>query len=230
MFKVVRPASAPECSKRTGYNTVEIVEILAKIFHEKCYLCEQNSLSDPEIEHLDPHENDESKKFNWHNLYYACSRCNSIKGSTHRNILDCCDSSTEIFKSLRFTLPGFPDDNLRIEATSEYLNEKTINTAILLERCYNDAATGLRGITRSTLIEKIFAHYSDLLQLRITILDVKSASSQIETAKERLAVMFDSSFPFSAIWKWYILNDRKLYEKIKSLVTFHIETRLDSSP
>lgn len=218
MFKVSRPSTPPSCTKSSGYNTAEIVKILSKIFHGKCYLCEQIHLSDPEIEHLVPHEGDDKKKFDWNNLYYSCSRCNSIKGSKHKNILDCCDSNTEIFKSLQFSMPGHPDHNIRVNVVDCYKNKATHNTAALLERCYNEAATGLRGITRSNLIDKIFDHYCDLLILRQTIVNIKSTKGEIKLAKDKLAVMLESSFPFSAIWKWHLLQDEKLLDKTHDLI------------
>lgn len=89
MFKVDRPLEAPQCTKKTGYNTVEIVEILHEIFQGKCYLCEKDNLHDPEIEHFVPHEKDDELKYDWQNLFYACGRCNSIKGATHTNLLNC---------------------------------------------------------------------------------------------------------------------------------------------
>ncbi|HBT4986517.1 TPA: HNH endonuclease, partial [Klebsiella pneumoniae] len=97
MFNVVRPLQAPEslASQRT-YKSEDVIVALRAMFYNKCYLCEQDSLADPEVEHFIPHENDPSLKFGWGNLYYACRRCNGIKSNTHVNLLDCTLSNNNV--------------------------------------------------------------------------------------------------------------------------------------
>lgn len=61
MVKVERSSPAPksleiEKQKSNGsYNKSDVVERLAKDFHNKCYICEINKLQDPQVEHLRPH-------------------------------------------------------------------------------------------------------------------------------------------------------------------------------
>ena len=87
MVKVERtptppPSLAVEKSKANGsYNLPDVVEALKRDFHEKCYLCENNALQAPEVEHLNPHGGNLGRKFEWKNLFLSCSHCNSVKQS-----------------------------------------------------------------------------------------------------------------------------------------------------
>ncbi len=220
MFKVCRPAQAPECSKKTGYNTAQIVEALESIFHGKCYLCEQSDLMDPEIEHFEPHENDENKKFDWLNLFYACGRCNNIKSNRHRDLLNCCDEEPNIFRSIRCIVPSIPDSDILVSSPDNSNDKKTLNTITLLERCYNDQSTSFRRITRESMIEKIFSHYFEFLELRTTIINRASGQTEKGTAIERLRAMLAVNFPFSVFWRWHLIEDRKLYNVMKDHITF----------
>lgn len=218
MFKVERPLVAPECTQKTGYNTREIVAELEKIFHGKCYLCEQNSLSDPEIEHFLPHEGKNlQRKYNWNNLYYSCSRCNSLKGSTHTNLLDCCDPATDVFSPIMLLLPSRYDDDVIVEIVQADPSEQITNTAALLKKCYNDNSTGLRGITREVLIEKIHNEWHKLINYRNTITSVASSDEEVNLARGRIKSMLKNTYPFSVFWKWWVLGDGKLLKAMPEI-------------
>ncbi|QYX54865.1 HNH endonuclease [Pseudomonas sp. S07E 245] len=217
MFKVKRPDTPPECTKQTGYNTKEIVYELERIFLGKCYLCEQNSLADPEIEHFEPHKKDENKKYDWKNLYYACSRCNSLKGATHINLLDCCDPNTDVFSPIMLLVPSRYDDEVTVKATGAEPCAKTLNTIELLNKCYNDNSTGLRAITRSVLLDRIHDEYQKILTYRRTILRVGFGEEEVNIAKIRIKAMLRDNYPFSVFWKWFVLGDSALLNAIPEL-------------
>lgn len=216
MFNVARPATHPKCTQATGYNTKKIVQELEHMFHGKCYLCEQSNLADPEIEHFHPHENDVTLKYDWFNLYYACSRCNNIKGSKHINLLDCCDPETDVFQLIRIVLPTIPCDDVSIQSQDPY-NHKANNTANLLSKCFNDQTTGLRGITRSALMENLQEEYYYLLTQVGIAISRRSAPQEISKALSRIQVMLLDSYPFSAIWKWYVLGHKALLKHAPNL-------------
>lgn len=220
MFNTIRPIQAPDCLNFEKYNTHEVVNILEPMFFGKCYLCEQDELSDPEIEHLDPHEGDASKKYDWNNLYYSCGRCNSIKSNTYKNLLDCCDQNIDIFRRIKCTLPSTPDDVVGIIAMEALDCEKTNNTVKLLTECYNADNTALRGITRSVLIEKLFDHYADYLSYRAVLRNKRSTEHEITHAKGRIKSMLQVKFPFSVFWRWHLLNDSLLKTQLIDLVDF----------
>ncbi|MDR2763808.1 MAG: HNH endonuclease [Tannerella sp.] len=181
---------------------------LRKMFYGKCYLCE-DEVSDPVVEHFIPHEGDPDKKYDWNNLYYACHRCNGIKGTT-TDMLDCCDSATDVFQAIKCLCPSVPDDSIVVEAQNR--NEKTKNTADLLDKCYNEDNTGIRGISREALHEKLFEHYCKFIGNRRTLKNRDSLQSDKNDAKEHLIRMQDVSYPFSVFWKWHVSSDVFLAE------------------
>ncbi|ERK99715.1 hypothetical protein O999_10855 [Pseudomonas putida LF54] len=217
MFKVERPHDAPECNERTGYNTPEIVKALEKMFLGKCYLCEQDALSDPEIEHFQPHEGNTKLKFDWNNLYYACSRCNSLKGSTHTDLLDCCDPDTDVFSPIKLVLPSRYDDDIHVTLTENEPSEKAVNTSRLLNRCYNEDATGLRGITRAVLVEKMHGEWHQLVGYRNIVTSIRFSDEEKHIPMGRIKAMLQTKYPFSVFWKWWVLGDSKLLEVMPEL-------------
>jgi uncharacterized protein (TIGR02646 family) len=207
MFNVIRPQPGPDCSR--DYRSKEVVIELKKIFHGKCYLCE-NEVSDPVIEHFIPHEGDKIKEYDWNNLYYACHRCNSIKG-TMQGLLDCCDSSADVSRAIKCLCPSVPEKDVIVEAQEASL--KFQNTAKLLDKCYNENNTGIRGISREALHEKIFEYYCTFIKYRMILKNKDSLPSDKEKAVEHLKNMAEVSYPFSIFWKWHILSDSFLAGK-----------------
>lgn len=220
MFNTVRSIDTPHCLCAERYNTKEVVDILEPMFFGKCYLCEQDELSDPEIEHFDPHEGNVAKKYDWNNLYYSCGRCNSIKSKIHKNLLDCCDPSVDVFRAIQCLLPSTPDSLVYVQATGNPVDEQTRNTVVLIEKCYNEKNTPLRGITRSVLMEKLFEHYTDFLTYRLTIRDKRSTDNEKQHAIDRIKAMLKDSFPFSVFWKWHVISDSFLSNELEGEINF----------
>jgi hypothetical protein len=206
MFNVTRPSPRPNCSR--DYRSKEVIDTLREIFYGKCYLCE-DKVSDPIIEHFIPHQGDPIKEHDWNNLYYACHRCNSVKGDTYKDILDCCDNTIDVFRTIKCLCPSIPDHDIIVEAQNAE-DQKTVNTACLLHNCYNLDNTALRGISRGALHERIFGYYCNFIKQRIILKNEMATTFEKQEAIERLKKMTDVAFPFSVFWKWHILSDEFL--------------------
>lgn len=208
MFNIIRDVEAPECLSHGIYNDPSVTDALKKIFHGKCYLCEQSRISDPEIEHFIPHEGDAFLKYDWNNLFYSCSRCNSIKSNRHVNLLDCSDPTIDISMEIVHLAPSLTSEDVTIRpSTEDNINEKTLNTIRLLKECYNSKSTGLRGITRENLLENLLKNYTNFLLSRQTLINLESTEDEIDYAKARMKAMCKIAFPFSVFWKWHIRLD-----------------------
>ncbi|MEP3349672.1 MAG: HNH endonuclease [Marinomonas sp.] len=218
MFKVERTGEAPKCLASNEYNTPEVVERLYDIFHGKCYLCEQADLDAPEVEHFEPHMGDDTLKYDWENLYYSCARCNSIKGTRHQNLIDCCSSEINVVRAIKRKPPTMPDSNMEITAVLE--DPRVHNTVELLDRCFNEDNTALRGITRANLSENLFKHYTKLLSHRLVIVNRESTDRDIQDAVERIEIMLRDTYEFSAFWRWCVMEDRQLREKLEHALHF----------
>jgi hypothetical protein len=212
MFNVNRPLPGPDCSH--DYHRKEVINALKTMFYGKCYLCE-NDVSDPVVEHFILHEGNRELEYNWKNLYYACSRCNNIKG-VEKNLLDCADDSVDVSKSIKCICPSVVDDDITVEAQNA--DRKTQNTANLLRRCYNENNTGIRSITREWLHESIFARYCDFLKCRVILKNRDALQSEKAEAVERLKKMVKDSYPFSIFWKWHIQSDSFLSNHFPELL------------
>lgn len=218
MFNVERNAPAPACLNRHQYNTEKVVTALEPMFYGKCYLCEQDELTDPEIEHFDPHMGDNAKKYDWDNLYYSCGRCNSIKGTNHTNLLDCCDPKKDVFRGIKCLLPSCPDSNIDVTANSNDI--QTLNTMELINRCYNEKNTPLRGITRVVLMDKLFELHVEFQQYRLILKKKKYTPAEKTHAKERLGEMITDQYPFSVFWRWHVLSDEFLSKELAGFIVF----------
>jgi len=213
MFNVTRTYPEPDCS---DYRSKEVVTALRQTFYGKCYLCE-NETSNPVVEHFKAHKGNKKLMHDWNNLYYACERCNSIKEAEIDNknieILDCCDSTTDVFNAIKCLCASVPNGVFSVEAQNN--DAKTKNTANLLHHCYNSDNTGIRGITRDFLHEQIFEKYIDFINYRRIIKSKDSLQSEKEKAKEHLKNMTDISYPFSVFWKWHIKSDMFLSTQLE---------------
>ncbi|HFL6936691.1 TPA: HNH endonuclease [Serratia marcescens] len=218
MFNVIRNVPAPVCLSHNIYNDPTVTEALKNIFHGKCYLCEQARLSDPEIEHFIPHEGDPDLKYNWNNLFYSCSRCNSIKSNTHLNLLDCSNDEIDVSMEIIHLAPSLSSEDVTIRNYRQIIDTKTRNTMALLGECFNSKNTGLRGITRENLMENLLKNYSKYLKSRQVLIELESTEQEISHAKASLKAMCKISFPFSIFWRWHVRLDTFLLNEHKNLI------------
>lgn len=212
MFLVKRPDNFPKSLTKSTkeYRAADVVEALQDIFFAKCYLCERKGFPDVNIEHRDPHEGDLIKKYDWANLFYSCVRCNGIKANIHKNILDCCQT-LDVAQAIELHCPIVNnDDHKVIVKIGNLASTLEIDSTIkLLDQCFNDTNTALKGISRHTLIQNIQRYQTKLLIIKDELLDdtLILTTSEKNLRIEKLKVMCDSEFPFSAFWKWYITRD-----------------------
>lgn len=112
MFNVSK-SDRPTHWKTKDYRDPIVVEQLRKDFHEKCYICEQKYFPNLNVEHFIPHEGNEALKLDWNNLYYACSRCNSIKNKYFDDMLDCCNADHLVEEWIKIYY-RMPDDDIEV--------------------------------------------------------------------------------------------------------------------
>lgn len=215
MFNVTRTYPEPSCLAKKEYNHPDVVDALRDIFYDKCYLCERANIQDVEIEHLVPHEGNDVLRFQWNNLFYSCSRCNSIKSNKHKDILDCSDGTLDIFNKIRCIMPSIPDGDVCIEAADNGV--QTIKTVDLLKECYNLENTALRGVSRESLIENMYFYYARFMDARMTLKDLSLGRSRKNDAKETIEAMLAVEHPFSIFWRWHYLGDKFLVQKYPDL-------------
>ncbi|MDU4998203.1 MAG: hypothetical protein E6265_16665 [Enterobacteriaceae bacterium] len=218
MFNVVRPLNAPpSLANQTSWRGADVITALRNMFHNKCYICEQASVSDPEVEHFVPHGDDPLLMYGWDNLFFSCRRCNGIKSSTHINLLNCTDATIDVFEEIIHFAGNASVGEVEIRPASNTPSQQAINTANLIRKCFNDDATELRKVSKESLLEELNECYVDFMLQKNIIASRKSIDREINDAKERIAIMCRDDYPFSVFWKWHIIKDPVVIRKFPNI-------------
>ena len=189
-------------------NTPEVVEALEETFHGKCYICESEQSPSKEVEHLIPHGGDKTLKFDWNNLFLACTHCNHIKGNTYTPILDC--TRTEVDELIAFRKIGYfgIDEVLSFTAVDDKNNDPAINmTCALLQRVHygktKQEEFGAK-ILRKTLMY-------ELLMFKEYIRDYNQATGEDKRDLfESIRMKLKNNSSFSAFKRWLIKDNPTL--------------------
>jgi len=217
MFNVIRPNGIPASLAKRQYNHTDVVSVLKPMFYGKCYLCERDEIQDVEVEHFEPHMSIDAVKFDWNNLYYACSRCNSLKSSTHNGLLDCTDSSISVFREIILKMSVATNDDVIVKASSQTPSDAVAKTVALLNLCYNSTNTALRGVSREVLIEQMYGNMVAFITNRALLKKTSTGRTIKRDAKEGIEAMLETKHPFSAFWRWQYLNDSFLTQTYPEL-------------
>lgn len=210
MFNTVRPRDIPpSLTAKQKYDGRDVYDALCEIFFSKCYICETKEPHDINVEHFDAHIGDADKKYDWNNLYLACSRCNNIKSTTYNNILDCCDETQDVFRAIKHLPPATPyAKNVQIVAMFD--DEKTNTSRELLDKVYNSEHTVNKKVSGAFLRRKIFDQYNLLLDQINNYYSPTATGAEKENSIEKIKVLIDKSSAYSAFIRWCILEDEKL--------------------
>lgn len=223
MFNVSK-SDRPTHWKTKDYRDPIVVEQLRKDFHEKCYICEQKYFPNLNVEHFIPHEGNEALKLDWNNLYYACSRCNSIKNKYFDDMLDCCNADHLVEEWIKIYY-RMPDDDIEVIndcPVGHVFFAKAETSKKLISRCFNSENSGIQAVSKEDLREKIIDAHSIFLDLRRNFfknLDDWLIEEKIQEAK-KIRHRLKSHYPFSAILRGYMEKDsrwRKALEEIEKL-------------
>jgi hypothetical protein len=223
MFKVSK-SDRPVDWKTKDYRDPIVVEQLRKDFHEKCYICEQKYFSNLNVEHFIPHEGNEALILDWNNLYYACSRCNSIKNKYFDDMLDCCNADHLVEEWIKIYY-RMPDDDIEVVndcPTDHIFFAKAETSKELISKCFNSENSCIQAVSKENLREKIIDVHSAFVDLRRNFfknLDDWLVEEKIQEAK-KIRHRLKSHYPFSAILRGYMEKDsrwRKALEEIEKL-------------
>ncbi|HCT7985339.1 TPA: HNH endonuclease [Serratia liquefaciens] len=208
MFNVTRFYPAPNSlALQRSYKERDVIEALRSIFHDKCYMCEQGSISNPEVEHFVPHNKTAVLKYGWDNLFFSCRRCNGIKGNNHINLLDCTISQNNVSDEIIHYAGNADVGEIIVKPSSKNPSVKVLNTVSLLDKCFNLENTSLRKISKESLMEKILVELNNFRPLRDVLAQRLSSPEEVTASKRTLAIMCSVNYPFSIFWRWHLIND-----------------------
>lgn len=210
MFNTIRPKQAPaSLAQHKSWTGTDVIFALREMFFDKCYICETKDPLSLNVEHFDAHQGDDTKKYDWNNLYFACTRCNRLKGLNH--LLDCTDPETDVLRSIRHVVPTMPDSNIVIEAKNQ--NPKTLETSELIDKVFNGKNTGNQRLASVYLRERVFKRYVKFLKYVNIYFDEDSLPKAKKDAFEDLKHMMRKEMEYSAFIRWTVL-DSPIFKKL----------------
>lgn len=176
MVKIERTPTAPaSLAAGKSYNEPDVIAQLEADSHGKCYLCEgKDFMAGIVVEHLLPHHNGKfpDRKFDWNNLFYSCSHCNSVKNQAkyEENVIDCCRTDPE--KLICQELVGGVVCVTPLAGTPE-----ASNTAELIRDCFELRNTGIRVIECRNKVRDLQGRMTQLHDELDAYRETKSAGS-----------------------------------------------------
>ena len=127
MIQLQKTTTAPaSLTNKKRDDSDDVKDLLAKDHYDKCYICERQRTTDFHIEHLHSQKNYPNERYNWDNLFFACSYCNTKKSSHFDDIVNPTKEAIEekIVQTLNYNKADFTtnDTSEAIQQTIELLN------------------------------------------------------------------------------------------------------------
>jgi hypothetical protein len=182
------------------YRHTDILFAIKADFYDKCYICEQKGISSINVEHFAPHKDiDMIRKYNWSNLFWACSHCNTIKSSNYDGkLLNCTIKEDNVDTKIRYML-NFNSINREEQIIIDNIDNSinTLNTVELLRKVYK-GTTALNKhhsvLLRNKIYDEIFNFQCTLDKYLISEDEEKKEEIYLYSIKKELS----NKSPFSA--------------------------------
>ncbi len=220
MINIIRKEKEPSClaeekrKEKTGkkkngnHRCEEVDEKLNKDFFNKCYICEEKCKANYQVEHFKPHQSKNiDLKFDWNNLFIACSYCNGKKGdryNTNENnqILDCTDDIHDVENFIKYEKENFPKLEFKIIALKD--EKIVINTVNFLNEIYGNKKTELKTEYLKNSVARELCKLQKLIKKH----------SQNENVEKKIKRILSKRSPFTA-FKRQIIKDNPDYKEFE---------------
>lgn len=169
------------------------------MFAHKCYLCEQKGLKSIQIEHLVPHHDDIDLKFDWTNIFLACTHCNNIKNDRFVPILDC--TKVAIDEKIAFRRYGGVYEPSELTFTALNDDTKTQHTVALLKEIYYGSTP--QKIAEAKMLRGDVADELDKFQKSLREYQEADGEDKID-AECLISMSLKWNKPFAAFKRWVI--------------------------
>ena len=223
MINFIKSQPAPAClvvekAKNNGdYKCGDVLERLNVDFYKKCYICEDKELTSINVEHFEAHEGDLDLKFDWNNLFLACSHCNNTKSNIFKDLLNCIKSTPIITECIGFKIDGFPKSKPSFKSLLQ--NDVNVdNTILLLDAVYN-GTTPLKKIESSNLRDRLGKEmkvFNDLLHQYFY--DDGLNEDEKENLKVQIRRKLSPQSPFTAFKIDAIKANEVMFDEFKGLL------------
>ncbi|MDX9883026.1 MAG: hypothetical protein RBS73_13270 [Prolixibacteraceae bacterium] len=196
---VPQSLSAPDCSRYDGH---DVQQQLYADQDGKCYLCEQQTGKDYQIEHFKPKAEGffPELEFDWRNLFLSCPYCNGRKPNSFTNLLNPTSNNNEEIIEQRISF-GTSKINLKSEVDTAEVNQ----TIQLLDKLLN-GTPGVRDERTQILYEDIKQEITFFMELL-----AEYKKSRNETIKDAIIASLDIRKEFLGLKYWIIKDASGLY-------------------
>lgn len=197
-------------ASKGSYNTPEVNAALAEMFCGKCYICEnKDRISSYQIEHLRPHGKNETLKYDWNNLFWACGHCNNIKSGRYNPILDC--SQVEVERKIAFRKEGCFGGDERYVFTALEMNEEINNTIQLLYAVYygNTPQKRMEAVNIRRALRSDLSNFKNLVRAYYEVEEYEK-----EDIREAIRKEVGQSAAFAAFKRWLLWDHREAYKEL----------------
>lgn len=210
MIQLQKTTTAPaSLATKNKYDGEDVKALLAKDHYDKCYICERQLTTDFQVEHLHSQEHYPDEKYNWDNLFFACSYCNGKKSANFDGIVNPTKEAIEekIVQTLNYDKADFATDD-----TSEAIQQ----TIKLLNRIFNGKQSNLRDFNEKAFFRDFFTRMSFFEQ---AVYDYLSAPTP-ET-KEVIRELLSIEQEFLGFKYWIIKNNPTLFEEFSNNIIWN---------
>jgi hypothetical protein len=187
-------------TKPQDYRDNPIFSILQSDCNNKCYICEQESFTDLQVEHRVSRKFNPALELEWSNLFLSCTHCNQAKSNNFNEIIDCTVDDPEEF--LAISIQSFPREYVNVAVLRDTYEAR--ETANLLKLVHNGKSPAIRCARchnlRKNIIEK-------LNFLRDKLSEYENMQNPLKQEYHQSIVkMIDRAAPFAAIMRTEIRN------------------------
>lgn len=213
MIRINKTAETPPSLSMVNcnhYNGQDVQNTLYADQHGKCYLCEQETHKNFEIEHLKPKTDGyyPDLKFSWTNLFLVCGYCNGRKP----NCSEIIDPSVNNIEDLITHRIDLYSKKVEFQNTPTDLNVQ--HTTELLDKLFNGKSQ-IRDKKGEILYEDLNREISFFLEM---LLYYKSDSSEVN--KQIIIDLLHISKEFLG-FKYWIIRDSSLYDEFKEYMVWN---------
>jgi uncharacterized protein (TIGR02646 family) len=192
------------------YDGQDVQDALYSDQHGKCYLCEQETHKNFEIEHLRPKAEGHSPglEFEWTNLFLSCKYCNGRK-----------PNKLEILNPLKVNIEDVIvhkfDINLgKIEFFSNSVDPTILETIKLLSILFN-GKSNIRDIKGKILFDDLNREILNFLKMLIQYKSISNAEN-----KQIIKDLLHISKEFLG-FKYWIIKDSGMYDEFKEYMVWN---------
>lgn len=215
MIRVKKSLSAPnslQCSNPAKYNGQDVQVALYIDQNGKCYLCEQLTRQNYDIEHLKPKSKYPNLEFDWQNLLLICPNCNKKKSSGFENLINPISENIEEIIEHRI---DYSTKNYPVVFQSEYDSLNVKETINLLNKLFN-GVNKLRDCRTESLFKDLNSRLNTFTKLLL-----EYQFSRSDEKKQTIIDYLKIDKEYLAFKYWIIKDNSSLNNEFKEYMVWN---------